>query len=216
MGLLNSLGIVKGKNTLAANIFEDLLPSFINFEYEKPSDYINEYIQAYRKYSFPYSNEQQKKNINGKIFEYTIASLLIREDIYPIYMNAQVAFVPNINYDLLLYSEEHGPICLSAKTSFRERYKQADLESVALKYVHRRSKAYLISLSQKDVDKLNRKREKGDIMGLDIAVCATSDKFNNLIEEIKSYNLTKSPSINVINSNHTITKDKISSFLLNE
>jgi len=36
---------------------------------------------------------------------------------------------------------------LTIKTSLRERYKQADLEGLALKQVYRKSKTYLITLS---------------------------------------------------------------------
>ena len=65
---------------------------------------------------------------------------------------------PNINYDILLYSKVSGPICLSAKTSFRERYKQADLEAMALKNVHRISKSYLLTLSDEEAEQISREK----------------------------------------------------------
>ena len=161
MGLLQDLGIVRGDDTLAGGIFEDLFPSFFDIEYNTPSDYINIYWNAYlyfRKNSD--LNEQQQRGVNGKIFEYILATLLIRENILPIFLSSKVAFVPNISYDLMLYSTDRGPICLSAKTSFRERYKQADLEAIALKYVHRRSLCYLLTLTEKDANDVNKKQIK--------------------------------------------------------
>lgn len=134
MGILQDLNIVRGTDTQAARIFEDLFPSFIGIEYDKPSDYIAIYWNAYiNKRGLLGHNDQTLRGINGKVFEYIIATLLIRENIFPIFMHAKVSFVPNINYDLLLYTSDQGPVCLSAKTSFRERYKQADLEAIALK-----------------------------------------------------------------------------------
>jgi len=216
MGLLQDLDIVKGSATLAGGIFEQLLPSFMEVEYETPSEYISIYWNAYlEKRDILLDNEQQKRGVNGKMFEIIIATLLIREKVYPIYMNAKVAFVPNINYDLLLYSTDRGPICLSAKTSFRERYKQADLEAIAMKYVHRRSKCYLITLSESDANIVNAKQKIGDVIGLDSAVCATNDDFDNVIAEIKELNLVETPKIKVITTNQVVTEDKIRSVFPN-
>ncbi|OQD44102.1 hypothetical protein BUL40_00675 [Croceivirga radicis] len=210
MGLLQDLDIVKGNETLAGGIFEELFPSFMEVKYNKPSEYISTYWNGYlEKRDVLLDNEQQKRGVNGKIFEIIIATLLIREKIYPIYMNAKVAFVPNINYDLLLYSTDRGPICLSAKTSFRERYKQADLEAIAMKYVHRRSNCYLITLSEDDANMVNAKQKIGDVIGLDSAVCATSSDFDDVIEEIKELNLVESPEIKVITTNQVVTENKI-------
>jgi hypothetical protein len=216
MGLLQDLDIVKGSSTLAGGIFEKLFPSFMEIEYDRPSEYISMYWKAYlQQRDILLDNEQQKRGVNGKIFEIIIATLLVREKIYPIYMNAKVAFVPNINYDLLLYSTDRGPICLSAKTSFRERYKQADLEAIAMKYVHRRSKCYLITLSSDDAKMVNTKQKIGDVIGLDSAVCATSTDFDKVIEKIKELNLVESPRIKVITTKQVVTEDKIKAIFPN-
>lgn len=210
MGLLQDLDIVKGDSTKAGGIFEGLFPSFMEVPYTLPSEYISIYWNAYlEKRDTLLDNEQQKRGVNGKIFEIIIATLLIREKVYPIYMNANVAFVPNINYDLLLYSTDRGPICLSAKTSFRERYKQADLEAIAMKYVHRRSKCFLITLSERDANMVNAKQKIGDVIGLDRAVCATHKDFDDVIAEIKELNLVETPKIKVITTKQVVTEDKV-------
>jgi hypothetical protein len=210
MGILKELNIVKGDQNLASTIFEELFPSFMDISYVLPSDYILIYWSAnleIRQQLIP--NEQTRRGVNGKIFEYIIATLLIREKIFPIFMNAKVAFVVNINYDILLYSSDQGPICLSAKTSFRERYKQADLEAIALKYVHRKSKSYLITLTEADAISVNQKQKIGNVIGLDKAIYALDDNFNNMILEIKGFNLTNAPIINVVESNQIVTEEII-------
>ncbi len=213
MGILQELNIVRGKNTLASNIFYKLFPSFLTIKYSSPSDYVSQYWDSYLKIQNQEcgNNNQRKRGINGKIFEYIIATLLIRENIFPIFIEAKVAFVPNIKYDLMLYSTDGGPISLSAKTSFRERYKQADLEAISLKYVHRKSLSYLITLSEEDAISVNKKQKQGDVIGLDRAICATTPEFDKLISELKTYNLTEAPNINVITSSQIITKKNVSS-----
>ncbi len=212
MGLLQDLNIVRGKNTLASDVFYKLFPSFLTVKYSTPSDYVSQYWNSYLKIRDKEcgNNNQRKRGINGKIFEYIIATLLVRENIFPIFIEAKVAFVPNIKYDLMLYSTDCGPICLSAKTSFRERYKQADLEAISLKYVHRKSLSFLITLSDADATMVNEKQKLGDVIGLDQAICATTPDFDKLITKIKTYNLTAAPNINVITSSQVITKNMIS------
>jgi hypothetical protein len=68
-------------------------------KYQKPSDYISTYWEAFQKH--PKGNN----NLNGKIFEYILATLCVRENILPLYMSAKVAFVPNVIYDLMSNSE---------------------------------------------------------------------------------------------------------------
>ena len=101
MGLLRDLNIVKGKNTLAANIFYKLFPSFLKLKYSTPSDYVTQYWNSYLKIRDKEcgNNDQRKRGVNGKIFEYIIATLLVRENIGPIFIEAKVAFVPNISHD---------------------------------------------------------------------------------------------------------------------
>ncbi len=214
MGILKDLNIVKGDDGQASRIFEELFPSFLDLDYELPAEFVNKYWNSYLAVrDQKIQNEQTKKGLNGKVFEYIISTLLIREKILPIFINAKVAFVPNINYDILLYSEENGPICLSAKTSFRERYKQADLEAMALKNVHRISRSFLITLDDHDANVLSKKILKGDTFGLNDVIVATSEKFNEFILELREYNFSLSPSVNVIESNQIITKESLQNLL---
>ena len=203
MSKLNQLGITVGKDGKANIIFDSLFLNFLDIKYDKPCEYISIYWEAYKNHS------EGNKSLNGKIFEYILATLCVRENILPLYLNANVSFVPNVIYDLMFYTTERGPICISAKTSLRERYKQADLEAIALKYVHRRALCYLVTLDISEAKKVKEKIKSGDVIGLDKVVVATSDEFNDLIEELKQYKFSDPPTVKVIDSNQVITKEKL-------
>jgi hypothetical protein len=203
MSKLIQLGITVGKDGKANIMFDSLFSNFLDIEYDKPSEYISIYWEAYKNHS------AGNKNLNGKIFEYILATLFVRENILPLYLNANVAFVPNVVYDLMFYTTERGPICISAKTSLRERYKQADLEAIALKYVHRKALCYLVTLDVIEAKKVKEKIKSGDVIGLDKVVVATSDEFNDLIDELKQYKFSDPPTVKVIESNQIITREKL-------
>ena len=151
MGKLNELSITIGRDNKAEVIFDSLFPNFLEVDYKKPNEYVHKYWNAY------VSHPEGNNNLNGKVFEYILATLCVREGILPLYMSAKVAFVPNVIYDIMFYSLERGPICWSVKTSLRERYKQADLEAIALKYVHRKALSYLITLEEKEAKSVKAK-----------------------------------------------------------
>lgn len=203
MSRLNQLGITIGKGKKANIIFDSLFPNFLDIKYEKPSEYISIYWEAYK------NHPEGNNNLNGKIFEYILATLCVREDILPLYLSAKVAFVPNVIYDLMFYTTERGPICISAKTSLRERYKQADLEAIALKYVHRKALSYLVTLDVNEARGVKAKIKSGDVIGLDKVVVATSEEFNDLIKELKQYIFSDPPTVKVIESTQIITKEKL-------
>ena len=138
------------------------------------------------------------RNDNGAIFEYLVMVCLYSKNILPFYIQAKVSFVPNATYDIVLYNSEGYPITLSIKTSLRERYKQADLEGLALKNVHRRAKNYLITLSAKEYEGVKRKIQEGDVAGLDKIILADTKEFDDLLEELSKMSFTKPETIEVI------------------
>lgn len=207
MGKLNELSITIGRDNKAEQVFDSLLPNFLEVEYNKPSEYIQKYWVEYSKHP------ERNNNLNGKVFEYILATLCVREGILPIYMSAKVAFVPNIIYDLMFYTAERGPICWSVKTSLRERYKQADLEAIALKYVHRKALCYLITLEEREAQSVKAKIKSGDVIGLDNVIVATSEEFNELIAALKEFEFSEPPTIKVIESNQIITQEKLDKIL---
>lgn len=165
----------------------------------KPHQFIKKYWDIYK------SNYQSNQNLNGKVFEELIARALIREDILPFYIQAKVAFIAYINYDFIIYTNDLGPVSLSAKTSLRERWKQADLEAVALKYIHRKSRSFVVTL---DTEAVRRRRvDESQAMGIDSFVLADTEEFDETLEEIKKLQLALSPQVEVVSSSIIITAD---------
>ena len=198
MGILHKKQIIKSKNTKTANIFENLFGSlsFEDVQYSSPQEYIRQYWDAFL------STGIKSNTINGNFFELIIHTLLYREGLLPFYTQAIVAFVPNVKFDTILYTPSR-PISLSLKTSLRERYKQADLEAIALQHVHRRAESYLLTLDPNEAELCKAKIKSGAIIGLNkIVDCNTTD-IDILIAELHQIKLELSiaPNIAVVTGN---------------
>ena len=205
--MLKRLGIVKSR-TKGYKVFnEHIEPNFFN-NTMAPNEYV---LYCWNKYIT--SGVSRNNALNGTVFELIIASLLVKEGVVPLYLQANVAFVPNINFDAIVYSSENGPISLSLKTSLRERYKQADLEAIALKYVHRKSKSYLLTIDASEARSVKEKIKNGYVMGLDDAILATSPSFNSLIDELHQANLINPGSVDILTAEKIITSDRVTRIL---
>ncbi len=190
-------GIVKGKETKALTIFAELVPDFTQLKSMDASVYVKTLWDRYGQHF------HEDNSINGKIFEYIIISLLLNKNIVPLYIQAKVAFVPNVDFDLLLYSGVK-PIALSIKTSLRERYKQADLEAIALKYVHRKAECYLVTMNEGESKKINEKIQMGDVIGLDRSYYAGAASFDTLIAHLLSLPLHKAGSVEIVTASSVV------------
>lgn len=201
MGILKSLNIANSDSP-STQIFEDMAGDFYRISYNKPSEYITHLLEAYKKQQ---TLQKLDASTNGRVFEYILATLFIREGLVPFYMGAKVAFVPNVEYDFILYTTERGPYCISAKTSLRERYKQADLEAIALKYVHRRACCALVTNDEKEALATARKIKTGDVIGLDSIIYSRSAEFDALIADLKKYTFCKPEKIEVVKSSRFVS-----------
>lgn len=193
MSYLMDLGIIKKEND-SSKAFEKAISkqTFKNIQSKKPSDYVQKCWSLYNDCAI-------KKNgaLNGKVFELVIYTLLYKESIAPFYVQASMTFVPNVEYDVIIYNKV-TPVSLSLKASLRERYKQADLEAVALKYVHRKAKAYLLTMNEDEAKVQTKNLAEGKMLGLDrIIYCASTD-LDNLIEELKKTEFKESDSFHVV------------------
>lgn len=201
--MLKKLGIVKSK-TKGYHVFMDNIePDFLH-NTMRPSEYVNYCWEKYTASGVPQNNA-----LNGTVFELIIATLFVKEEILPLYLQAKVAFVPNVNFDAVLYSAESGPIGLSLKTSLRERYKQADLEAIALKYVHRKAENYLLTMDPNEAAAVSVKIANGEALGLNKAILTTSTQFDDFIDDLKTRNFIQPGSIEIITSGSVITADTV-------
>ena len=201
--MLKKLGIIKSK-TKSSDVFNRYIEPDFMHNTLSPSDYLSKCWKLYQK-----SNVEKNNALNGSIFELIIATLLVKEKILPLHLHAKVAFVPNVIFDAMLYSKECGPIAISMKTSLRERYKQADLEAIALKYVHRKAENYLLTMNQNEAISITEKICSGDILGLDRAILVTSTGFDEFIDEIKSKTLINPGNIDIITASKVIIPETL-------
>jgi hypothetical protein len=184
----------------ASDIVKILIPNILDNIDLKPSQFIHKNWQEYKnKYS-------SNVSINGRVFELLIAATLVRSNILPFYMQAKLAFIPNVNYDFIIYSQQNGPICLSAKTSLRERWKQADLEAVAMRYIHRNALSYVISLNEREVKA--RKRDLNSVMAINDFILATSEDYDRLLENLATLQLNLAPVLPIVESRKIIIESQ--------
>ncbi|QHB17676.1 hypothetical protein [Mannheimia pernigra] len=181
------------KVTKVADIVRKIIRNYpINQEW-KSSEFISFYWNIYT------SEFESNNSVNGGVFEQLLVLALLRENISPIYVQAELAFVPNVILDIVLYNRK-TPITISAKTTLRERWKQADLEAMATKYVHRDAQCYVVTLSESEV--VARRKEENSYMGINDFILAHTSEFDMLVEKIKQIQITTSESIKIIQSDH--------------
>ena len=191
-------GILGPNSTSAAAIYlKEIQPDLDSAPYSHPSKYIADIWEHVAK-------SRMSSSMYGSAFELVLACVLIKEGLCPFYMSAEVLHVPNARFDLMFYSEEIGPIALSAKTSLRERYKQADLESLALKAVHRRSKTFLITLDAREAQGVQQKIDSGHVASLSRCVVATSPTFDALITELHTYKMVEAPTLPIVDKGRLV------------
>jgi len=195
---LKELNLISGKKlcTIFDRIFDDVL----TLDYGKPSSFIDTMWERY---------ENSEVSLNGSVFEGLLATVFYREGIVPLFVQAKLTFVPNIDFDFVAYSTQRGPIVISAKTSLRERYKQADLEGMMLRHVHRRSESYLITMHVAEAARVNAKIAIGQSLGIDKVVVANSIEFDGLIDHLKTYNYVIPDKVDVLTSSRVIVPNAI-------
>lgn len=110
----------------------------------------------------------QISSLAGAWLEYSMLLALHHQKMTPAYYQTELKVLPNNVFDLFLWTKEHGPVVISCKTSLRERYKQADLEGIALSKHYPNSRSFLITLDadKKHVANCQKKIMEGEITGL--------------------------------------------------
>lgn len=193
---LLSSRILRSKNKTYKTFTKFISTDFRTISTTNPHEYIK---FCWDCYETKCPKGEKTQTLNGSIFEAIIATCLYREGVLPMFLQAKVTFVPNVDFDIVLFKEEkRSPIGISIKTSLRERYKQADLEAVALKYVHRNAENYLISLQSSEVDNVKQKLKQGDLLGLNRIIAADRKEFDELIEELKKIKFTNPGEVPII------------------
>lgn len=188
-------------------VFRDIVDTLYK-DPANPFPPAHEYMRdAYAEYIRVFGS---KRSVNGHVFELIFCCLLIQKGIVPFIKETEISLVPGTKFDVVLYalddpefSKLYGkltpeeqkkgydkyknhhvrvkPICISLKTSGRERVKQADLEAFALKNVHRHAECYLVMRDKTECSRTNKKIVDRACMGLDQAICAEDKKFDDFV-----------------------------------
>lgn len=173
-----------------------------------PSEFIKKYWKHYQE---DYSSNN---STNGTIFENLIIIALAKAGIKNIYFQTELTYVPSAIFDAFLFSE-NSPIAISIKTTLRERWKQADLEALAIKQVHKNAKCYVITLSHKEVNA--RRNNDTSYAGLDGFVLADTEEFDKLIDELLKDEFVIAGSLPIVKTNDRIyTTEKLKTDFLIE
>lgn len=201
---MKKAGIVSSKKTKGYKVFTEYVEADFLNNTMSPSEYVN---CCWGKYT---SADVEKTNaLNGTIFELIVETLLVKEGIVPLHIQAQIAFVPNIEFDVVLYNDENGPVALSLKTSLRERYKQADLEAIALKYVHRKARNYLVTMDEAEAASVKEKIKNGAVLGIDKVIVATTNEMDCFILELKEMTFILPGKVDIVTASNVVSEDRI-------
>ncbi len=111
-------------------------------------------------------NEQAKKAVVGKMFEYLMQDMLIRLGVIPFYIQATMANVPLSRFDFLCY-HPRKPVVFSVKISLAERWRQTAFEGDSLKRVYGNARCYLVTAEKEAAKKRNAEIGEGSIIGID-------------------------------------------------
>ena len=178
----NKLFIDRLKNkTIYKDCFEkNNLDSYVYIDAE---DFFKHAWGIYSKYQNKHYIKKGKKinnNINGQAFEIIFALILDHENILIDSMDSEILSIPLVRPDFIV--KKNINFFISLKTSIRERWKQADWESMKYKKKFADAKCYLLVNNQKDCESLKNKISSLDIDGV---YYAGSKDINNLIAIIK-------------------------------
>jgi len=136
---------------------------------------------------------QSVGSMSGAWLEWATLVALMEKKLTPAYWQAEFESVPDNFNDVMLWSKQFGPIIISCKTSLRERYKQADLEAVALRPHYPNGKFFLLTL---DADKTHLARTRKKIIDHELlALQAIYDEDNagELFALLKTLTVTEPP-----------------------
>jgi len=89
----------------------------------------------------------------------------------------------------------------------RERWKQADLEALALKNIHRQSISYLVSLDATEIRV--RKADKGSVLALNGFILASDPEYDDLLKALKGYTIIMAPTEEAVKSSALITDPNV-------
>ncbi|XBQ83597.1 hypothetical protein PSOL_00810 [Candidatus Phytoplasma solani] len=158
----------------------------------KTHNLLNEYLDKNQ------HNSQSKKVIRGNINEYFILLYFQNKGIINLYPQAYLFFIPDIKFDLVLFTKTKRIIAFNFKTCLRDRYKQAMVEGQQLKKLDTRFEFYLLTNNTTETQRLNKKIHQGKIPGINQAIDCFSPQANIFLKTLLTHRFLPFSDINMI------------------
>ncbi|MDO8030277.1 hypothetical protein OC709_02025 ['Planchonia careya' phytoplasma] len=154
--------------------------------------------QYFKKHSI---NEQKQHVLRGKINELLILRYLKSQGINNLYPQVTLFFIPDLRFDLVLFTKTKRILGFSIKTCLREHYKQAMIEGQQLKKLDSRFRYYLLTNDTKEAERLNQKITQGKVPGIDEVINCFSPQTDLFIQNLLTQQFTIFTDINLIKKN---------------
>jgi len=136
---------------------------------------------------------QSIASMRGRWLEWAVVVALKECRRLPAYWQAEFVAVPRNYNDVVLWSKEHGPVVLSCKTSLRERYKQADLEAVALRQHYPGARFFIVTIDADKRHVANVRRKIADKELLALQGIYDETNADELFMLLKTWTLMEAP-----------------------
>ncbi|MGL9687683.1 MAG: hypothetical protein ACQBVK_02750 [Candidatus Phytoplasma sp. TWB_XP] len=185
----------------------------------KPDNYFeypfNQYMQFNHKnlnqyFKITKITPQNQKVLSGKINESLILIYFRNRGITQQYPQTYLFFIPDIKFDLVLFTHTKRIIAFNFKTSLRERYKQAVIEAQQLKKLDTRFEYYLLTNNVTEFQRLNNKIKNGKVQGINKVIDCFSQKANAFFEDFFQRQFISFTDINLVkNTKGNIKKSGI-------
>ena len=155
------------------------------YQYSTPRDFFDHFWNDFLDYVKKYQKETGKtlNNSNfGSAFEIIIGFLLNYEEIQITSMDESIDGVFEVKPDFIVSNDKNKHIFISLKTSFRERWKQADWECIHFKKKYPDSLCFVLCNHEREIKTVKKK-----LYGLciDQMFYTGSEEICTFIKEIK-------------------------------
>lgn len=153
-----------------------------------------------------YYSSQSQKVLRGKINEFLILLYLQNHGLIFLYPQVRLFFIPDIKFDLVLFTQTKRIIAFNFKTSLRERYKQAVVEAQQVKKLDTRFEFYLLTNNLVESHRLNQKINHGKIAGINQVIDCFSSQANVFLQTLLTNHFIPFSDINIIKNPKGILK----------
>ncbi|MEC4559028.1 MAG: hypothetical protein U9532_02580 ['Conium maculatum' witches'-broom phytoplasma] len=164
---------------------------------------INEYMKINHQQLNHYFNQnninsQSQKVIRGKINEYLILLYFKNKGITYLYPQSYLFFIPDIKFDLVLFTKKKKIIAFSFKTCLLDRYKQTIIEGQQFKKLDTRFEFYLLTNDAIEAKRLNNKIIQGKVQGINQVINLFSPSANHFFQNLLTNEFIPFVNINMI------------------